>query len=71
MSAFFQPAQSRRAATQKSLSEAANLGLPFFDLNTASCCRRARFSSSRSRREYSRRMDDSMNRRKKQNMGEF
>src|SRR5664279_3630450 len=50
MSAFFHWAQNRRARTQKSLSMAPSLGRGCWRLKTASCWRRARFSSIRLRR---------------------
>src|SRR5664280_2174133 len=49
-SAFFHWDQNRRATTQKSLSMAPSLGRGCWRLKTASCWRRARFSSIRQRR---------------------
>ena len=49
-SAFFHRAQNRQATTQKSLSMTPSLGLGCWRLKTASCWRRARFSSIRLRR---------------------
>lgn len=57
----FQPDQNRRATTQNSFSGAASVGLGCRAFNTASCCRKARFSSSRSRREDSKRETDPSN----------
>jgi Na+/proline symporter len=47
----FHPDQSRHISTQNNLSAIASFGSGRFSLKTASCCRRTRFSSSRSRRE--------------------
>jgi hypothetical protein len=49
--AHFHPYQSRRNITQNNLSEIANRGCGCLRFKTASCCRRARFSRSNSRRE--------------------
>ena len=49
--ACFHPHQSRRNITQKNRSETANRGCGCLRLKTVSCCRSARFSSRRSRRE--------------------
>jgi len=50
MSACFHPDQNLRARTQKTLSNAASLGLGCLRFSAASCWRRARFSRSRLRR---------------------
>ena len=47
----FHPDQSRHISTQNNLSAIASFGSGRFSLKTASCCRRTRFSRSRSRRE--------------------
>jgi RHS repeat-associated protein len=52
---FFHAGQSRWAITQENLSRAFSLGRGCLRLNTVSCCRRARFSSRRPRREQNRR----------------
>ena len=49
--AHFHPYQSRRNITQNNLSEIANRGCECLRFKTVSCCRRARFSRSNSRRE--------------------
>ena len=49
--AHFHPYQSRRNITQNNLSEIANRGCGCLRFKTVSCCRRARFSRSNSRRE--------------------
>src|SRR5665213_1280690 len=51
ISARFHPGQSRRKITQKNLSDRANRGCGRLRCRTVSCCRRARFSKRRSRRE--------------------
>ena len=51
INACFQPGQSRRNTTQNSLSEAVGRGRECRRFNAESCCRSARFSNSRSRRE--------------------
>src|SRR6202165_2412623 len=51
INARFHPGHSRRHITEKSLAGAANCGRGRPCLRTPSCCRRARFSKSRSRRE--------------------
>jgi hypothetical protein len=52
---FFHANQSRWAISQKNLSRAFSLGRGFLRLNTASCCRSARFSTGRVRRVQNRR----------------
>ena len=49
--ARFHPGHTRRNITQKNLSGAAHRGRPYLCFRTPSCCRRARFSRSKSRRE--------------------
>lgn len=51
INARFHPGQSRRNITQNNLSETANRGCGHRRFKTAICCRRARFSMNRSRRE--------------------
>ena len=51
-SARFHPGQNRRNTTQKTLSGAVSLGRECPALKTLSCCRKARISSSNSRREH-------------------
>ena len=51
INARFHPGHSRRNITQKNLSGTANCGRGCFRLSSPSCCRRARFSKSRSWRE--------------------
>ena len=51
INACFHLGQNRCNITQKHLSDAANRGRGVFRFKTESCCRRARFSKSRSRRE--------------------
>src|SRR5260370_38212074 len=51
INACFHPGQSRHNITQNNLSEAATRGCGCRTFKTASCCRRARFSRSKSRRE--------------------
>lgn len=51
INARFHPGQSRRNITQNNLSEARIRGCGCLRFKTASCCRRARFSKSRSWRE--------------------
>ena len=51
----FQSDQNLCASTQKSLSNAASRGLGCLRFRTASCCRRARFSSKRLRRVWKKR----------------
>jgi hypothetical protein len=48
----FHPDQNRRSITQKTLSGAVSLGWEFRAFKTLSCCRKARISSSKSRREH-------------------
>jgi hypothetical protein len=55
ISAFFHSDQSRGAVIQNNLSRTFSLGPRCRRLNTASCCRRARFSSRRLRREQGKR----------------
>jgi hypothetical protein len=50
-SAPFHPDQNRRNRTQKTRSEAAKRGREHLWVAAASCCRKARFSRIRSRRE--------------------
>ncbi len=50
-SAPLHPAQHRRSRTQKARSDLARRGRGCFCVNVASCCRNARFSRRRSRRE--------------------
>jgi len=50
INACFRPGQSRRKITQNNLSGAASRGWGCRSFKTASCCRRARFSKSSSRR---------------------
>src|SRR5258708_33034815 len=47
----FHPDRNLRAATQKSLSSTRNLGLGWLRFNAVSCCRSAKFSRSKLRRE--------------------
>src|ERR1039458_9459517 len=47
----FQADQHRRASTQNSLSSTRSLGLGCLRFSTVSCCRSARFSRSKLRRE--------------------
>ena len=56
INACFHPLQSRSNSTQSNRSEAANCGCGNPCLKTASCCRSARFSNSRSRREQKKRV---------------
>src|SRR5260370_2472384 len=50
------PGQRRHNITRNNLSEAANRGCGCRTFKTASCCRRARFSRSKSRRERKKRV---------------
>jgi hypothetical protein len=52
------PGQSRRNITQSSLSETVNRGCGCLRFKTLSCCRSARFSRSRSRRDRIERMSN-------------
>src|ERR1035441_9430482 len=56
ISAQFHPGQSRRKITQKNLSDRANRGCGRLRCRTVSCCRRAKFSKRRSRREVKNRV---------------
>src|SRR5580704_15697468 len=51
INACLHPDQNRRNMTQKSLSMTARRGWECLRFKTASCCRRAKFSKRRSRRE--------------------
>jgi hypothetical protein len=51
INACLHPDQNRRNMTQKSLSVTARRGWECLRFKTASCCRRAKFSKRRSRRE--------------------
>ena len=56
INACLHPGQSRRNITQNNRSAVANRGCGCRRLKTVSCCRRARFSNTRSRREQKNRV---------------
>lgn len=60
--------QTRRAAIQNNLSERPSLGRGCLRLKTANCCLRAKFSSSRFRRERKQRIRSPNQSRTKQSM---
>ena len=66
INACFHPGQNRFNTFQNNRSEAANRGCGCLCFKTASCCRRARFSNGKSRRErksWMARIDRSLSRR--------
>ena len=66
----FHPDQNRRVTTQKSMSSMRSLGLGCLRFSTVSCCRSAKFSRSKFRRERKMRMSTPNQRQNQRDMDE-